>query len=270
MTLTGIAGFPQTALADIGEALRKYRIALLFGWQDIRQRYRRSRIGVFWLTINQVVLIAALGLIFGALFRASMVDFLPHIAAGLIFWTFISGTISEGCKCFISSQSMILQVRLPLFTHVMRLIWKEIIILAHNVVIIPVILIFYMKNPGWAVLLFPLGFVLVVVNLFWIVLVLGTACTRYRDLPQVVQNVIQVAFYMTPIMWTEETLPPRLAGILLDFSPFYHLLSLMRKPLLGEVPAMESYIVAVALALVGWTFALFFYGRYRWRVPYWL
>jgi lipopolysaccharide transport system permease protein len=270
LAVSNLADASRAAVADLRDGFGRYRTALLFGTQDIMQRYRRSRVGAFWLTINQGVLIAALGTIFGALFGAPMHLFLPHIACGLIFWSFISTAIQDGCKCFISAQNMILQVRMPLFMHVMRLMWRETIILAHNFVIIPIVLVLFMRNPGLPVLLFPLGLLLVVANLTWIVLVLATICTRYRDLPQVIQNVLQVAFYATPIMWTEDRLPPALQVVLLDFNPLYYMLTVMRAPLLGVVPPVEHYLLVTTLAVIGWLVAIFFYGRYRWRVAYWL
>src|SRR5690606_31728642 len=116
-----------------------YRLALIFGWQDVAQRYRRSRVGAFWLTINMAVFIGALGLIFGTLFQSEMREFLPYLCAGVIMSGFISTTLSEGCAGFSGSDGIILQVRMPLFIHVMRVIWRNIIILAHNIVIFPVI-----------------------------------------------------------------------------------------------------------------------------------
>ncbi|UZD72129.1 hypothetical protein [Brucella sp. JSBI001] len=80
-----VTGF-RVALRDVGDALSKYRLALIFGWQDVAQRYRRSRVGAFWLTLNMAVFIGALGLIFGTLFRSEMREFLPHLCAGVIVW----------------------------------------------------------------------------------------------------------------------------------------------------------------------------------------
>ena len=83
-------GFLAEAFADIGAALTKHHLATTFSWQDVAQRYRRSRVGVFWLTINMGVLIGALGFVFGTLVRSPMQECLTHICVSLIFWCFIS------------------------------------------------------------------------------------------------------------------------------------------------------------------------------------
>ncbi|MBN8900604.1 MAG: ABC transporter permease, partial [Rhodospirillales bacterium] len=165
------------------------------------QRYRRSRIGAFWLTINMGVMIATLGIIFGTLFRSPITDYLPFVCAGLIFWGFLSLSVNEGCATFIEAGGIILQVRMPLFIHIMRVLWRNAIILAHNLVILPLVLLAMGRNPGLHVLLVLPGFLLVVLNVGWIMLVLAVVCTRFRDMTQVAQNFMQVLFYATPIVW---------------------------------------------------------------------
>lgn len=255
---------------DFASGWRKREIAFIFGWQDIAQRYRRSKVGAFWLTINMAVLIAALGTIFGALFRMPMDEFLPYLAAGLIFWGFISTTITEGCMGFISSEGIILQVRMPFFTHILRIWWRNTIIVAHNLVIFPFILLVFMKPPSWTFVLLPVGFVLVSLNVLWMSYLLATVCARFRDLPLVVQNLLQVLFYATPLMWTPQTLPEGPIQAILALNPFYHLISILRDPLLGTVPSIESWVVAVVMAVFGWICTIVVFERYQWRIAYWL
>lgn len=254
----------------MADALRRRDVAFVFGWQDVAQRYRRSKVGAFWLTINMAVLIAALGLIFGTLFDAPMAEFLPFIGAGLIIWAFISTTLTDACIGFIQAEGIILHARLPLFTHILRLWWRNIIILAHNLVIIPVLLLLFGRYWGVEVFLLPAALVLTSANLLWMGLILAVFCTRYRDMPLVVQNVIQVLFYATPLLWMPDTLPDRVGSAFLDYNPFYHLVSIMRAPLIGEIPTPTNWLVSFSLAVVGWMGALALFGRYRHRIAYWL
>jgi lipopolysaccharide transport system permease protein len=264
------AGALKEAFDDIREAFARIHIATIFGWQDVAQRYRRSRIGAFWLTINMGVMIGALGVIFGTLFRTPLTDFLPFICAGVIIWGFLSTCINEGCASFIEAGGVILQVRMPLFIHIMRVLWRNTIILGHNLIILPVVLLAVGKYPGMAVFLVLPGFLLVVFNVGWIMLVLAVVCTRFRDMTQVAQNFMQVLFYATPIVWMPSSLPQSNVSSVLELNPFYHLISLVRDPLLGQVPETMDWMIGVVLAIVGWAFALVFFGRYRRRVPYWL
>jgi ABC-type polysaccharide/polyol phosphate export permease len=258
------------AWRDIRSALHKYHLTTTLGWQDVATRYRRSRVGAFWLTINMAVLIAALGFIFGTLFDQPMSEFLPYLAIGLIVWGFLSMVINEGCTGFVSAEGIILQVRMPLFTHVMRILWRNIIILGHNLLILPLLFLMFMKPVSPLALLAIPGFALLVFNAAWMMLILAVVCARFRDMTQIVQNVMQVLFYLTPIIWSAAHLPERAGTAMLDFNPFYHLISIVRAPLLGEAPTLMNWIFSSLMMLIGWAIALPFFGHYRKRVPYWL
>ena len=260
----------SAALSDVSGAFRKIRLATTFGWQDVAQRYRRSRVGAFWLTLNMAILIAALGLIFGTLFQTPMAEFLPHLCAGLIVWGYISSCLSEGCTSFISSSGIILQVKMPLFTHILRVLWRNAVILAHNVLIFPFLLVVVGGTFSWHVILTIPGLMLISINLAWIMLLLATICARFRDMTQVVQNILQVLFYLTPIMWMPKTLPSTVSGLIMTLNPFYHMVEVVRAPLQGGLPTALNWEVLVATAVLGWVAALAFFGKYRWRVAYWL
>jgi homopolymeric O-antigen transport system permease protein len=260
----------KSSWGDIFAALKGYYLAGVLGWQDIRQRYRRSSLGPFWLTISMGVLIGALGLIFGTLFATSIKEFLPFLTLGLILWTFISTALNEGCMGFTAAEAMIKQISLPLFTHILRVLWRNLIIFAHNLIIFPLVLLVFWFPLSATALLAIAGFVLLLINLSWMALVLGVLCTRYRDVPQIIANLLQVFFYLTPIIWTPRLLPKRANMLLLTANPFFHLIEITRAPLLGALPSALNWQVSLVLAMVGWTFTLLFYGRFRSRVAYWL
>ena len=255
---------------DVLASLNGYGLAAILGWQDIRQRYRRSSLGPFWLTISMGVLIAALGFVFGTLFSAPMKEFLPFLTCGLILWTLITTILNEGCTGFTAAEAMIKQISLPLFTHILRLIWRNLIIFAHNLVIFPLVLLFFWVPISGTIWLALPGLILLVINLSWIALLLGVFCTRYRDVPQIVGNLLQVSFYLTPIIWMPQMVPRRAGLLLLNLNPFYHLVEIVRAPLLGGMPSVANWAVAVGLAVTGWTLTILFYGRFRARIAYWL
>lgn len=255
---------------DIVEALSNFRLAALLGWQDVAQRYRRSRVGAFWLTINMGVLIGALGLVFGTIFNSPMREFLPFICVGLIFWGYYTQIVNEGCSGFISNSDIILQLDIPFFTYILRVWYRNSVILAHNLVIFPVVLLIFWKPIGLSALLAIPGFALVTLNMNWIALMLAILCTRYRDLTQIVQNIMQVMMYVTPIMWMPDHLPPRASHAMLDYNPFFHLISVVRNPLLGQTVTVANWVVVASVAIVGWFLTLLLLRRYRARIAYWL
>lgn len=245
-------------------------VAFTLALQDLRGRYRRSTLGPFWLTVSMGVMISTIGLVFGQIFNTQMDSFLPFLATGIILWAFITGTISEGCTAFISAEGIIKQLRLPLFVHVFRVLLRNLLILAHNILILPLVMLVMGKGIHLEAMLAIPGLFLVSLCLSWMALLLAMLCARYRDLPQIVASVLQVAFYLTPIIWLPALLPDRMSATFLQLNPFYHLLELVRAPLLGVVPGFTSWLVVLVMSVIGWGFTLLIFSRLRHRVAYWL
>ena len=260
----------QTALAllDIVQGARAFHLWGMLGWQDIRRRYRRSILGPFWLTISMGVLVGALGTLYGTLLKVEITGYVPFLALGFIVWTLISSLITDGCAAFISAESIIKQVDLPLSVHVYRAVWRNLIIFAHNAVIFVVVAVLFSIWPGWTGLLAVPGLGILCLNGVWVGLFLGLISARFRDVPPIVTSITRTAFFVTPIIWMPGLLPGR--AVLLDFNPFFHFLELVRAPLLGQAPGLVSWLAVLGVTLGGWlvTFALFRY--YRRRIAYWV
>lgn len=260
----------QIALKDIVAAAKRYPLVAMLGWQDVRQRYRRSALGPFWLTISMGVMIGSIGVVFGQIFNTPMREYLPFLAAGMILWGFFSTVVTEGCTGFIAADAIIKQLPIPLFVHIMRIIWRNVLILGHNIAILPLVYLAMGKPLYWVAFLSIPGFLLALSNLAWIALLLGILCARYRDLPQMVSSVLQIAFYLTPIMWMPSLLPDRIGLGLLKINPAYHTIEIIRAPLLGHFPSTENWLASIALTVFGWGITLLLYGRYKRRIAYWL
>jgi ABC-type polysaccharide/polyol phosphate export permease len=237
---------------------------------DTRGLYRRSIIGPFWLTISMGVTAATMGFVFGAIFGSPMELLLPSITAGLIFWGLISNCINEGCSCFIQSETIIKQLPVPYYVHLMRLCWRQLFIVGHNFLVLPLVLLFFGKSLSLlSVLLIP-ALILVMLCLSAIALALAIVCARYRDLTQIVVSIMQVSFYLTPIIWLPSMIPNRPGVNLLEINPFFHFLELLRGPLLGTVPNMSSWIIVILITIGCWVIAIFIFFRFRNRLAYWM
>jgi len=265
-----ISNSRYNALVDIVLSAKRYPLVGMLGWQDIRQRYRRSALGAFWLTVSMGVMIASIGLVFGQIFNTPMQEYLPFLALGIVLWGFMSSNVTEGCVAFTSAEAIIKQLNIPLFVHILRCFWRNFIVLGHNIVIIPIVFLIVGKPLTVTMLLFVPGILLLSINLLWISLVLGVLSTRFRDITQIIVNATQVVFYLTPIMWAPSLLPSRHAAYLLNLNPVYHLLEITRGPMLGSLPSSESWVFAIAMAVVGWSFTIVVFNRYMRRIPYWL
>jgi ABC-type polysaccharide/polyol phosphate export permease len=259
---------PVPGARDLYDGMTNWQLWSMLGWNDIHQRYRRSAFGPFWITISMAIFIVLLGFIYSKLFHQDIAVYLPYIAMGLITWGFISGTTTEACSAFIENGGIIKQIRLPYSIYAMRMIWRSFIVFLHTVVLIIPIAIFFRMDIGWGWLLAIPGMFLVVLNQIWLSIVIGILATRFRDIVQLVATAIQISMFVTPIMWPVSAIPD--ARFIAEINPFYHLIQLVREPLLGGVAEPLSWIVVLGMCIVGYGLAAIALTRASPRLVYWL
>jgi len=256
------------AVADIRRGWERRDLWGMLGIHEIRQRYRRSVIGPFWITISMGVMVAALGLLYGKIFKLALDDYLPYLAAGFIVWGLISSLILDATHVFTSVEGLIRQLAAPLSIYVYKAVWTNLIIFFHNIWILLLVAFWFGINPGWGILLVIPALLILMLNGLWVGLFLGLISARFRDIPLIIASVVQVMFFITPVIWKPSMLPGR--ALFLDLNPFYHFVAILRDPLLGQAPQLNNWIAAILITLVGWAMALFFYTGYRWRLTYWV
>lgn len=264
----GLANAPAMAAKDIVMGIRMWRLWGRQGWNDILQRYRRSLLGPFWLTASMAIMVVALGVLYAELFKIKVDTLLPYLCLGLIVWTLLSSFLTEAGSLFTGSEAYIKQIRLPYSVYVYRSCWSKLIIFAHNVVIYIGVILYFDIWPGAAALLAIPGLAVVLLNGFLLSLCIGMVSARFRDIPQIVTSLVQIAFFVTPIFWTPELLRGR--SFALDFNPFYHLVEIVRAPLLGTVPSAKNYLAVALITLVNLIVAGAFFTRFRARISYWV
>src|SRR5215216_4521978 len=194
------------------------------GWQDIRQRYRRSVLGPLWITISMAVTAAALGLLYSQLFGQPLKTFLPYVTVGFIVWGFIQGCINEGTEVFTSYEGLIRHLPSPISVHVFRLVWRQILFFVHNLAVYVVMVAIFRVPINAGTLVAVPAFALLVLNGFWVVAVVCIMSTRFRDIPPVTQSIVQLMFFLTPIVWVYDQLQQNAATAararLVEFNPF--------------------------------------------------
>jgi len=246
-------------------------IGLILGWQDIKQSYRRSVLGQFWITLGMAVTITAIGIVFGTIFGAPLQTYLPYLAAGLITWGLMTAIVNDGTSAFISAQNMISQLPLPKIAHLIRVVWRSLILSAHNIVLMPIVIFIVGGKSGWSILLWPLGLGIGVTALTGLALSLSVVATRFRDLPPIVSSVMTVAFYLSPVLWIKTARGENaILDTILDWNPFYHVLQIMRLPLIGELPTSQNWIFSLVSIVFFWAIGLQIFRRYEDRIPYWV
>lgn len=264
-----IATRNRWAMSDLIEGMHLWRLAWALGWLDIRLRYRGSMLGPFWLTISTGVMVAALGVLYSTLFKIELRDYLPFLALSQVLWGFLAALVSEACTVFTDAEGVIRSVRMPFFVFSMRGLIRNAIVLGHNILVIVVVFAVFQIWPHVNSLLALPGLLLWAVDALALTLLLGGFCARFRDIQPIVNSVMQIAFFMTPVIWKPDQLTA--VGVQsLAFNPFFDLLEIVRGPILGSGVAGTTWIGAgvysVVLCAISWAF----FVRARGRIAFWV
>lgn len=258
----------DSAIDDLHKGVSSWRLSRFMAWQDIKQRYRRSTLGPFWLTLSFGVQMLTMGYLSAALFGGTLGKSVPYVCAGMLFWTLITQMINDGATAFVTTSRYITQIKSPLSLFVMQVLWRNVIITAHNATIYILIAAVFVVVPGPSILLMLPGFVLLLICLSWMVLVAAIVSARYRDIPLMILNILNILFWFTPLMYFPEQLGER--RFIVDYNPITHMIALVREPLLGGVPTLNDWLVVLAITVLGWAGTFLFFARFRARVVYWL
>lgn len=264
----GILAQSRKAGQDLKNGVKLHRIWRLLAAMDIRQRYRRSILGPFWITITMVIWILAIGPLYSHLLGLGSRDFIPYLAMGIITWGLISGVILDGAGAFVTAENLVRSVKLPYTVHILRVLQRNLIIFAHNLLAFVPFAIYLDYRPQWAWLLAIPGVALILVAALPIGFLLGTLSARYRDLQQMIASIVQLAFFMTPIFWKAELLKER--SYLAEYNPFQIMLEGVRHPVVEGIPPGAVYLRIGVVIVILYVVAAPFFARYRRRLAFWV
>jgi lipopolysaccharide transport system permease protein len=258
----------RCAVDDLLGGFSRWRLAVALAALDVRNRYRGSVLGPFWMTASTAVMVVGIGLLYSVLLKMPLAEYLPWIAVSLVVWNMISQTVSDACSSFVGAEGIIRQVRLPYTLHVLRFVVRNAIIAAHSLPLIAIVLLLTGQMPGPEVILVMLGLALIAVNACAVGMFLGIICARFRDIPQSVSNVMQLFFFLSPVLWKPQLLGQHASW--LPLNPLYVMMETVRGPLIEGGAAPLIWLAAVAYTGVLSIAAFAFFVRFRPRIAFWV
>ena len=203
-----------------------------------------------------VFFVGGVGVVYGLMFGQPMNEFLPFLTAGFVIWAFIVSSLTESGLAFINSEGYIKQFSYPKQIYLFRpLVVQAIIFLIGLLVLIPVQLLFQRFSlEGWF-LAIP-GLLLLLLAVFGHIIICVYLGTRFRDLPHAMGGVLQVLFFVTPIMFPVKLLRERHLDFVYQYNPLHYLIDVVRHPILeGEFSLPENYMFAGFYVVAVWLIA---------------
>ena len=221
-----------------------------------------------WITATTAVFVIGVGTVYGQLFHSKPETYIPWLGVGIVLWTFIAVCVTEGCEAFVSSAGIIKQTALPMFTFLFRTVARNLIVLAHQLVGVVGVLVYFGLWRRCEPLVALGGLLLVLANLAWVMVIVSVISTRFRDVPQIIGSLLQILIFVTPVFYRPEAIASK--RFILTANPLYHMLEITRRPILGEIAPTNSWWACAGMAAVGWAAALLLFAATRRRVVHYL
>jgi lipopolysaccharide transport system permease protein len=257
-----------TSLTDHGKVFSQWSTWWLMAGQDIQLRYRRSLIGPFWISVAMAAQVIGLGLLFSAIFMQPVGPFLVYVGAGLLMWGLISSLMIEGCTALLDAEGHLRSLPVPISVLAARLAHRSVIIFLHNLLVIGVLMVALGLRPDVPLIAAIPGLILVVAfGYFWTV-TMAPLCLRFRDITQVISSLVGILFFLTPIIW--QTSQGRVAPLVIEANPLYHMVEVVRAPILGEWPTLLNWAMAGGTAALFAVTSLIALSLSRGRIYLWL
>jgi lipopolysaccharide transport system permease protein len=259
----------QLLKKDFLNSLQLWRLWSHLGWEDVAKQYRRSFLGPVWISLNTVFFAITFGLIGAQLFKMPIEEYLPYFCIGQILFGYLTSLLIEGCQTFAAAEAFLKQTPYPKFAFALRVVWRNLILFAHNLPIAIGVLIWTGGLGEVRPLWFVAAMVVTTVCASLVVALLGAVSARFRDVPMMVASVMQISFFVTPVMWRTSQLTER-AQMVVFLNPLAAFLDILRAPLLGVDTASSSWAtVAIVMLVLVVLYCTVFLAARR-RIVYWI
>lgn len=253
---------------DLKETIDQLPLIFHMAYSDTKARYKRSMLGPLWLTLGAAIGVVGLGIVWSSLLNQPRSSLIPSLTIGLLLWQFMSACVTESTSVFVRQSQVIRNLRLPYLIYSFQLIVKQLITLAHNSIIIIIVFIIYPPSFSPVILASIPGLILLLLNVMWISVLFGMIGARFRDVEQIIQALMPIVFFLTPVIYKAGH-----AGInqfIIWLNPFTYFITLVRDPLFGIMPDSFVFIVNAGIALGGWLVTIIVFEKYSSRIAFWI
>ena len=256
---------------DLVAAFKAPGFWLYGAWIDTSLRYRSQALGAFWMVVGTLAFVVILGTLYSRVLRSNSETYMAHIATGFVLFMFLRQSLQLSTRLFKKNQSMIQNGYVKYVEYVLRMLGGQLIDLGYNLLIVIGAIVLtpvHVTTADFILLLTVPLFLLTVLGICFLLSVVGA---RYPDVAELMQTILRLFFFITPIIWMPQAAGKGAAiGAFIYANPFYYLLEIIRGPLVyGVVPWFEIGIVAAAVPVI-WLLAALAYARARPYIPLWI
>lgn len=251
--------------------LYRYRSLLLtLTARELNARYRGSVLGYVWSLVNPILLLVVYAFVFGTIFQPRDPNVSPYalfLATGVFPWLWISTSWMEGTNTLVANAGLIRKATFPAELLPMVSVFANLVHFAFALPVVAVGSLYFrqrgMDVGGWSGFLAPLVVLLQIPVVGGLALSFAALNVHFKDIKDILANLLTLLFFMTPILYTLNTL---------EGYPWVHLLVTLNpltpftqayQALLfeGRVPEASVWWVMLGVSLSTWTIGSWIFDR---------
>lgn len=256
-------------IKDLASGIKCWRLAHLLGISLLRQRYSRSRLGQFWLSLSTGITILMFSLVWSQLFGNPIQEYMPYVAVAHIMYGLMTASFLDATTAVPANGALFENQETSFSTIVYANVYRQGVIVMHNMIIIILAWLYFRWPITPASLLFFPGLIMTMIAVTLASYLITLVATRFRDVAQVVNNIVQVAYFVTPVMWYPSMFPEKYEWIL-KVNPFAVFLATMRDPILGREIDWEYWLIAGGITISLILIMPWVIGKFSKRMIYWV
>lgn len=251
-------------------AVDNFHIWSYLSSSDVKNRFRRSKLGILWPILQQLAFSLGAGMIWAAVFHLRPEDFIPFLTLGFAIWGFIAASMTEGCSSFVIAHGYLKQLPLPQSIFIFRTLLTQLIFLTIGFVTALVVLLYFGKLTLFGLIIGIPGIFILIIFAYGSIGSMAYLGLRYRDIQHGLASIFSLLFVVTPVIYPTEVLVKKGFGVIVYGNPFASLIEVVRFPILNATFAdpihyLVSSLFAIALVLL----RLQLGSRWSRFVPFW-
>lgn len=221
--------------------------------RDIKFKYRKSILGVFWTILNPLLMMIVLSIVFSNLFKFDIENFPVYLLSGQLIFNFYSESTTNAMSSILSNGPLIKKIYVPKYMFVLARIFSSTINLLASFTALICVMLATRVELHYTILLAPIPLIFIVLFSLGIGLILSAITVKFRDVMHLYSVFVTALMYLTPVIYPMSILPEWLKTIVM-LNPVTNILMMFRDVMLyNSLPSIMSIIIAiieVGIALV--------------------
>jgi ABC-type polysaccharide/polyol phosphate export permease len=234
----------------IRDSLRYRELIWALALKDLKVRYKRSVLGFLWALLNPALLMIVLALVFSTIMRMNIQHYAIFLLSVLLPWTFFSQSLAYAVESIVGNGDLIKKVAVPKLVFPVAVVISNLINLLLSIIPLALIIL-AMRHPfHWTWVYLPVPLVILAIFTLGATFLFATANVYYRDVTHIVQILLQVLFYVTPIIYSADMFPAKYRWAF-HLNPLNYLFNGFRLAVYnGQLPRIQSIAASLTCALV--------------------